>query len=217
MSDGAESDPVHDDALQVGAWRVEFPLHRLASGDRIVKLEPKSTALLRYLAERPGQVVSRELLLSAVWPGVVVGDDSLTQAMIKLRKALGDGADTQSYIETIPKGGYRLVAPVRKPEPARAAPAQTAGATSARESFAAATPPGRRKAALATAALGAAVALSLLAAWLGWVGYDGLSQRMRPRASKQPARRNPPSASRPSRRSATMPRPCCLRAASPRI
>src|SRR5690606_18507315 len=72
MSDGAESDPVHDDALQVGAWRVEFPLHRLASGDRIVKLEPKSTALLRYLAERPGQVVSRELLLSAVWPGVVV-------------------------------------------------------------------------------------------------------------------------------------------------
>src|SRR6185295_9752009 len=77
-----------------------------------VKLEPKATAVLAYLADRPGQVVSREALLSAVWPGVVVGDDSLTQAVIKLRKALGDTADSPSYIQTIPKGGYRLVAPV---------------------------------------------------------------------------------------------------------
>ena len=69
-------------------------------------------ALLCYLADRPGQVVSREALLSAVWPGVVVGDDSLTQAVIKLRKALGDTAESPAYIQTIPKGGYRLVAPV---------------------------------------------------------------------------------------------------------
>ena len=47
-------------------------------------------SVLVYLADRPGQVVSRDALLSAVWPGVVVGDDSLTQVVIKLRKALGE-------------------------------------------------------------------------------------------------------------------------------
>jgi TolB-like protein len=55
--------------------------------------------------------VSREALLAAVWPGVVVSDDALTQVIIKLRKALGEG-----YIQTISKKGYRLVAPVVGPE-----------------------------------------------------------------------------------------------------
>ncbi len=69
-----------------------------------------------FLADRAGQVVSREALLSAVWPGVVVGDDSLTQVVIKLRKALGDVPDKPAYIQTISKRGYRLIAPVVKAE-----------------------------------------------------------------------------------------------------
>ncbi|HEV7867721.1 MAG TPA: winged helix-turn-helix domain-containing protein [Chthoniobacteraceae bacterium] len=113
MPDGTELQPSTGDAmLQVGDWTVEPALNQLSAGGKTCKLEPKAMALLRYLAERPGQVVSREALLSAVWPGVVVGDDSLTQAVIKLRKALGDTAESPAYIQTIPKGGYRLVAPV---------------------------------------------------------------------------------------------------------
>jgi DNA-binding winged helix-turn-helix (wHTH) protein/TolB-like protein/Tfp pilus assembly protein PilF len=113
MPDGTEPHPSTGDAtLQVGGWTVEPALNQLCAGGRTCKLEPKAMALLRCLAERPGQVVSREALLSAVWPGVVVGDDSLTQAVIKLRKALGDTAESPAYIQTIPKGGYRLVAPV---------------------------------------------------------------------------------------------------------
>ncbi len=76
------------------------------------RLEPKAVEVLRQLAARPGRVIGREELLSRVWPGVVVGDDALTQAIIKLRKALGDEAQSPRYIETIPKRGYRLLASV---------------------------------------------------------------------------------------------------------
>src|SRR6185369_15180281 len=77
-------------------------------------------AVLVYLAQRPGEVVSRETLLAAAWPGVVVSDDAVTQVVIKLRKALGDSAETPAYIQTISKRGYRLVAPVRRPDKAPA-------------------------------------------------------------------------------------------------
>jgi DNA-binding winged helix-turn-helix (wHTH) protein len=102
--------------LQVGDWTLEPALNQLSAEGKAVKVEPKAMAVLVYLADRPGQVVSREALLSAVWPGVVVSDDSVTQVVIKLRKALGDAAEKPAYIQTIPKGGYRLVAPVVRSE-----------------------------------------------------------------------------------------------------
>jgi DNA-binding winged helix-turn-helix (wHTH) protein/TolB-like protein len=100
------------EGLQVGDWTVEPALNQLSVTGKTVKLEPKAMAVLVYLVDRPGKVVSREALLSAVWPGVVVGDDSLTQVIIKLRKALGDDPEKPAYIQTISKGGYRLIAPV---------------------------------------------------------------------------------------------------------
>jgi DNA-binding winged helix-turn-helix (wHTH) protein/TolB-like protein/Tfp pilus assembly protein PilF len=102
--------------LQVGNWTVDPALNQLSAAGKTVKLEPKSMEVLVYLAERPGQVVSRDALLSAVWPDVVVGDDSLTQVIIKLRKALGDMQTGSQYIQTISKGGYRLIAPVTQSE-----------------------------------------------------------------------------------------------------
>jgi len=101
--------------LRVGEWIVEPALNQLSTAGKTVKVEPKVMAALVYLANRPGQVVSREALLSAVWPDVVVGDDSLTQVVIKLRKALGDDSDEPAYIQTITKRGYRLVVPVVRP------------------------------------------------------------------------------------------------------
>jgi DNA-binding winged helix-turn-helix (wHTH) protein/TolB-like protein/Tfp pilus assembly protein PilF len=126
MPGGADQSRVRGDAaFRVGGWTVEPALYRLSADGRSVKLEPKAMALLGHLAQRPGQVVSREALLSAVWPGVIVGDDSLTQAIIKLRKALGDTAEAPAYIQTIAKGGYRLVAPVETVEPAVSVPVPT--------------------------------------------------------------------------------------------
>lgn len=98
--------------LRVGGWIFDPRLFQLSSPGKTVKLEPKAAAVLLYLAKHPGQVVSREELLSAAWPDVVVGDDSLTQVVIKLRKALGDAPENPAYIQTIARGGYRLVAPV---------------------------------------------------------------------------------------------------------
>jgi DNA-binding winged helix-turn-helix (wHTH) protein/TolB-like protein len=98
--------------MRVGDWSVDAGLNELRQAGKVVRLEPKVMEVLIFLAAHPGEVVSREALLAAVWPGVIVGDDALTQAVIKLRKALGDTPKQPGYILTIPKRGYKLLAPV---------------------------------------------------------------------------------------------------------
>ena len=68
--------------------------------------------LLFLLASQPGQVVTREQLMITLWPGLVVGEDSLARTVSKLRQSLGDDAKAPRYIETIAKRGYRLLAEV---------------------------------------------------------------------------------------------------------
>jgi DNA-binding winged helix-turn-helix (wHTH) protein/TolB-like protein len=99
-------------ALQIGEWRVAPDLNQISRGEEVVQIEPKSMAVLVHLARRPGEVASRDELLAAVWPGVIVGDNALTQVVIKLRKALGDTAREPAYIQAISKKGYRLIATV---------------------------------------------------------------------------------------------------------
>lgn len=96
-------------ALQIGEWRVAPDLNQISRGQEVVHLEPKAMAVLLHLASRPGEVASRDELLAAVWPGVIVGDNALTQVIIKLRKALGDTAREPTYIQAISKKGYRLI------------------------------------------------------------------------------------------------------------
>ena len=99
--------------LRIGDWLVDRgATNEIRRGSEVVHLEPKVADLLIVLAGRPGEPVSREALLAQVWPGVVVGEDVLTQCIIKLRKALGDNFKEPVYIQTIPKRGYRLVAAV---------------------------------------------------------------------------------------------------------
>ena len=114
------------DALSIGAWVLWPNLNQIERDGDVVRLEPKAAAMLGLLARRAGEPVSRQELLDTVWAGVVVSDDALTQVVIKLRKALGDSPRDPKYIETIPKRGYRLVAPVglvgRDTPPARRLP-----------------------------------------------------------------------------------------------
>jgi DNA-binding winged helix-turn-helix (wHTH) protein/TolB-like protein len=98
--------------LRIGEWWVNRTTNEIGRADDTVRLEPKVMEVLMVLADRAAAVVSREELLSGVWPGVVVGDEALTQSIIKLRKALGDNPRSPAYIETIPKRGYRLIAQV---------------------------------------------------------------------------------------------------------
>ena len=78
-----------------------------------VPLEPKPLELLRTLLERAGEVVSKDELLEAAWPGVVVVEASLPTAIRKLRKALGDDDSARPIIATVARIGYRLTVPVR--------------------------------------------------------------------------------------------------------
>lgn len=98
--------------LRIGDWELDPRRNVLARGDEESHLEPKVVEVLLYLALHPREVVSREDLFNAVWPGVIVGDDTLTQAVNKLRRSLGDDRRAPRYIETIAKRGYRLIAPV---------------------------------------------------------------------------------------------------------
>jgi len=103
--------------LQVGDWLVDPALNEVRRGEGAIRLEPKAIEVLVHLAGKAGDVVGRDELLAAIWPGVVVGDDALTQAITKLRRALGDEAHKPRYIETISKRGYRLLAPVGRLAP----------------------------------------------------------------------------------------------------
>ena len=108
---------------QIGEWSADPESNELSRGSETLRVEPKAMDVLMLLADRVGRVVSREELFAAVWPGVVVGDEALTQTVNKLRKALGDNSRSPSYIETIAKRGYRLIAPVRRRGAAKASPA----------------------------------------------------------------------------------------------
>lgn len=86
--------------------------NEIIHNDEVVRIEPKSMEVLVYLFDHAGQVVSREQILDAIWDTVTVGDDSLTNAIIKIRRAFGDDARAPKVVETIPKRGYRLIAEV---------------------------------------------------------------------------------------------------------
>ena len=82
-----------------------------------LRLRPKAYAMLRHLLDNPGRLLGREELLDALWPGVIVSDDSLTQCIVDLRHALGGRA--ADVLKTVPKRGYVLIAEVRRDEPLR--------------------------------------------------------------------------------------------------
>lgn len=109
------------DPILIGGWTFYTDILHLECGDKNVKLEPRVAYLLYYLAKNAGTPVSRDSLMEQVWPGMVVGDEALTSAINKLRKAFGDDRHHPEVIETIPKVGYRLIAdveylPSKKPE-----------------------------------------------------------------------------------------------------
>jgi DNA-binding winged helix-turn-helix (wHTH) protein len=68
--------------------------------------------VLVFLMEHPGEVLSRETIIDAVWSEQFVGEAVIRRAIASLRRALGDDARNPRFIETIPKRGYRLIAPV---------------------------------------------------------------------------------------------------------
>ena len=104
-------------SFQVGAWHVDIASRSVSNGELVKRVSPRAARLLEVLASAGGEAVSRHELLEQVWPGVFVGDDSLTQVVTELRRIFDDRRShsqtgASRMIETIPKYGYRLNASV---------------------------------------------------------------------------------------------------------
>ena len=98
--------------LHVGRWQVEPSLNCIRNGRTVRRLEPQVVNLLVFLASSKGRVVSKDEIIDGVWQGRFIAETTLTRSIADLRRALGDQTQRPRYIETIPKRGYRLVAPV---------------------------------------------------------------------------------------------------------
>ncbi len=102
--------------FRIAGWLVQPQLHTIAGNGKTTRVEAKAMQVLVYLAEHPEQVVSKEKLIGAVWADTFVTDDVLTRCISELRKAFDDDAKNPKIIETISRGGYRLVAVVQGAE-----------------------------------------------------------------------------------------------------
>ncbi|MCE7991063.1 MAG: hypothetical protein HEP71_03750 [Roseivirga sp.] len=105
----------------IDEWLIQPEINRISRNGEEWKLEPKIMAVLCSLAQKPAEVVSRDELFATVWKDTVVVDMALTRAISELRSVFKDVPTQPRVIETIPKGGYRLIASVRE-APSKARP-----------------------------------------------------------------------------------------------
>jgi DNA-binding winged helix-turn-helix (wHTH) protein/tetratricopeptide (TPR) repeat protein len=138
----------------LGDWLIQPSLGRISRADTVVKLRPQLVDLLVCFARHPGRTLTKAEILDTVWPGQYIMESGLGRCITELRQVLGDDAQAPRFIETIPKRGYRLIAPVQwrdapspvvAPSPAAtpppvAAPAPEAAPMTPVESVAPATP-----------------------------------------------------------------------------
>lgn len=111
--------------VRFGVFDVDLCAGELRKQGVKIKLQEQPFRVLAVLLQRPGEVVTREELRNQNWPPdtFVDFDNSLNTAINKLREALGDSADSPRFIETLPRRGYRFMAPVTGAQQPKSAPA----------------------------------------------------------------------------------------------
>src|SRR5277367_6922300 len=125
------TDSAQHEVFRFGVFEASLDAHELRKHGVRIRLHGQPFDLLRMFLERPGEVVSREEMRDRLWPADTFVDfeRGLNSAIRKLRSALGDAPDHPLYIETIPRTGYRFIAPVtriaREPGPVAATPPDT--------------------------------------------------------------------------------------------
>ena len=99
-----------------GPFRLDSEEEILFCGADPVALGRRAVALLRVLVEQSGLPVSKAALIEAAWPGLAIEDSNLTVQIAALRRALGEAAGGEGWIQTLPRHGYRFVGPAVKTE-----------------------------------------------------------------------------------------------------
>src|SRR5215470_5022150 len=154
---------------EFGPFRLDPAEKTLSKDGESVALTPKAFDTLLILIEKSGRLVEKEELMKQLWPDTFVEENSLSQNIYLVRKALGEESQGARYIETVPRRGYRFTAPVRQVS----AGDTTIGAhilvaeNEAPTEPHAPLPPPRRIS--RTLFLALAPALTLLAIWLFWI------------------------------------------------
>ncbi len=102
----------NNSVYEFGPFRLELREHRLMRSGQPIPLTGKAFSTLRALVERHGELVSKQDLMSEIWPETTVEENNLDRNISAVRKALGEQAGEQAFIETVPRVGYRFIAPV---------------------------------------------------------------------------------------------------------
>jgi TolB-like protein/DNA-binding winged helix-turn-helix (wHTH) protein/Tfp pilus assembly protein PilF len=105
---------------EFGPFVLDPPERLVRHGSARMELPPRAFDTLLVLVQNGGRLMEKDTLMRTVWGDTVVEENNLSQAIYLLRKALRDGEDGVRYIETVPKRGYRFIAPVREIEPPEA-------------------------------------------------------------------------------------------------
>ena len=97
-----------------GSFELDLDAERLLKNGRIIRIQPQPFRLLCLLTNRPGALVTREEIQASLWAGDTFVDfeQGVNFAVKQVRDALGDRADDSLYVQTVPKRGYRFLAPV---------------------------------------------------------------------------------------------------------
>src|SRR6266436_95459 len=105
--------------VRFGSFEVDLQSGELRKSGQKLKLSGQPFQVLAILLERPGEVVTREKLQKRLWPDTFVDvDHNLNTAINKIREVLGDSAESPRFVETLPRRGYRFVAPVERTQTA---------------------------------------------------------------------------------------------------
>jgi DNA-binding winged helix-turn-helix (wHTH) protein/predicted ATPase len=107
-----------DQSLTFDGYRIDLPNEQIWQGNQLIPLTSKAFAVLRYLVEHEGQLVTKAELFNALWPGTAVSDGALTFCIVEIRKAIGDNAKAPRFIETVARRGYRFL-PTATAQPVR--------------------------------------------------------------------------------------------------
>ena len=103
--------------FRINDWLIQPQINSVEKDGKTWHLEPKVMQVLQHLASHPNQVLSKDRLLEAVWHNTFVGDDVLVRCISEIRYVFGDDPKSSRVIQTIPKGGYRLIATVTAENP----------------------------------------------------------------------------------------------------
>lgn len=98
-----------DRACQFLKWHFDPSDGKLISKDHTIRLQPRLAKLLSIFVANSGKLLSRDLLVDAIWHSKTVNEDALSRSVAELRRILGDNRASPTYIETVPKKGYRFV------------------------------------------------------------------------------------------------------------